>query len=155
MSKRLVWVGLILAAGLLAACGPASQPFVCQPSGFGRDYPLGSPAYSFTSVWFTNADKSLWAGVQAEVSEPVARFKYSAGGEWNMMWWLGDGSKFGDALVVHARRLDAHADEVLGYGKSVAPDQRSVTIILPSAGCWELSSTANNHTVTFVMDLAP
>jgi len=154
MLKSFRWIGLIIVAGSIAAC-QTTPPFTCQPSEIGREYPLGSPAYSFTSVWFTNADKSLWAGVQAEVNEPVARFKFKPGTEWKMMWWLGDGSAFQDALVVHAHRLDIQATEATGYGKAVGPDQRSVALILPSAGCWEVTSTANDHAVTFVMELTP
>ena len=149
--KGLLVIGLI-AALYLAACS-SGQAGACQPTQFGREYPYGSPAFSFTNVWFHSDDQTLWAGLDAQEQESNARFPYKNNSDLEIVWWRSDVPKFEGALTVEARRLDAEADPIRADGVAIKPDQMRTTLNLPSAGCWEVKGSNGDKNVTFVMEL--
>ena len=150
-SKTSLAVGLFAALYLAACSGGGS--YTCQPTQFGRAYPYGSPAFSYTNVWFYSDDQTLWAGLQAQEQESNARFPYKGQTEWNIVWWRSDVAKFEGALSVEARRLDTDSDPIIGESIAIKPDQFLTTLNVPSAGCWEVKGSNGDKSVTFVMEL--
>lgn len=152
--KRQTWIiaGLVCAAIWLAGC--SSRPaYTCQPTQFGRDYPYGSPAFSFSKIWFYNEDKSLWAGLDADEQDSVARFPFKSRTDWKIMWWRSDKPKEGSPVHVEARRLDSEAPKPSATGQYVSVAQTLTILVIPSAGCWQVTGTTSDKSVTFVMEL--
>src|SRR5258706_8877018 len=110
-------LGLIAALFLVACSGGGT--YTCQPTQFGREYPYGSPVFSYTNVWFHSDDQTLWAGLDAQEQESNARFPYRGQADWQIVWWRSDVSKFEGVMSVEARRLDVESDPLTGESVAI------------------------------------
>ena len=114
---------------------PVTDPTIATPPDSAHRDPLPHGAY------FVSADEKLWV----RASEwRQGREKYP---------WV---KPLNSQLVIQGRRLDGEApplwaDIAPGYSRDFQPS----TIIIPTAGCWEIEARANTSVLRFVVYIAP
>jgi hypothetical protein len=147
-------LALLLAAGCTAAPA-ASSPEVpaCAVTEAVWARPpadaavLDEPAYG---DYFVNADRSIWASAWWAVGEggPSALSEDGI----KVGWFRPEGAD----LAITGQRLDAEAPPLEAHVPCCYPTRFQATgLTFPSEGCWEITATAADRALSFVVLLAP
>ena len=116
-----------------AGCA-ATEPAKTEPSSETNAF-RGS-----AGTWYTNADRTIWAGGQAT--------DLSAGASGNKVPWL---RPSGTDLTVSGRRLDGESAPLRAVIPCCFPNSFQASgLYLPTDGCWEITAKAGAHRLTFV-----
>ena len=134
-------VGLFLTGAALSSQDRPAAP--CPVSQSVKDRPPDDPgASSFASpgaTWYANDDRTLWAWWWGKRSV----------GDYKILWIRPRGAE----LQVTGRRLDGDAGPLtasIPNGYSAHTYQAS-GIGFPTSGCWEVTATAGNANLRFVV----
>jgi hypothetical protein len=120
-------------------------PFNCPVTPTVIDTPPDDPnADPFGSgPWFINADKTIWAGPGPE--------HWAAGESGNKVIWI---RPTGTQLEVSGQRLDADAPELEVWIPDGYLTGFQVTgMTFPTPGCWEVTATAGESELKFVVEI--
>ena len=115
---------------------PVTTPIVATPP----DSPKNDRDPLPRGAYFMSADKRIWASAQE--------------------WWQGSQKVLwlkpvGSRLVVQGRRLDGDAAPLWASIRTgYSGDFQASTIIIPTAGCWEVEARANTSMLRFVLFVA-
>jgi hypothetical protein len=113
-----------------------TQPFLDQPP----DDPNADP-FGF-GKWHINADRTLWVGL------PPSGVWHT--GDEKVIWIRPAGTE----LRVSGQRLDAEASPLVAEIPCCYPTGFQVTgLYFPTEGCWEVSATAGDHELRFVIEV--
>ena len=143
---------IILLLSLLSACAnvlsgeecpvteavwvkPPADPAVQDP-----------PAYGY---YFVNEDNSIWASAWwAEAKEPL---RFSKEGI-KVGWFRPAGAE----LAITGQRLDAEAPPLEAEAGNGYPTRfQASSLYFPSEGCWEVTATAEDRELSFVVWVEP
>jgi hypothetical protein len=99
-----------------------------------------------TTDWYINVNRTIWAGWLGQ----DGALRWSNGGAYKTYWIRPVGSD----LTVSGRRLDGpvetlKAEVPAGYDSEF----QIVGIRFPSAGCWEVTASAGDETLQFILEL--
>jgi hypothetical protein len=97
-------------------------------------------------LWYISPDRAIWA------MQPVTRIAKSDGEKFGLLWIRPDANI---PLVVTARRTDADAPQIRAQIPTTLGAYVASEMTFPTAGCWEIAATSNNHRLAFVMRVEP
>lgn len=130
----------------LAAATPentASHP--CPLTAPIRSTPTGGSSDGMTGWWYTNSDRTIWAGWDA--------VRMRAGAEGNKVLWS---RPKGSTLTVSARRLDGDsAEATIDLPCCYGGRMQAGGISFPTDGCWEITAKAGDSELVFVTLVQP
>ena len=159
ISKRTL-INLIIAVSVLANISLpftfAQEPFQtapiaalsmtsCEVTEPVRAEPLKDPnadRFGF-GPWYINADRTIWAGWDVG--------KWVSGEKGNKVLWI---RPQGTQLKISGRQLEGDAAPLEARIPCCYPTGfQSTRLIFPTAGCWQVTATAGNSTLTFVANV--
>lgn len=126
------------------ACPVTEPTWAKPPEDSAVDDP---PAYGY---YFLNEDRSIWASAGwAEDAE----YTFPLGGAGIKVGWF---RPAGAELVITGRRLDGEEPPFKGEALSGYPTRFQASALpFPAGGCWEITATAAESTLSFVVWLEP
>lgn len=117
---------------------PVTKPAESVPPGDDRAF-RGS-----NGTWYTNADRSIWAGGMATVMR--------AGPKGNKVPWI---RPKGAVLSIVGRRLDGESLPLQASVPCCYPGALQASgLFVPSGGCWEITAKAGGSELAFVTTAA-
>lgn len=152
---------LLLAGSATAATAQTPAAFVCETTEPVADRPAADvdPFGKDTSVYY---EDGIWVSIPGDGVLELALdreigFGMYQGWRTETFTWLRDEGVEG-FIVVSGERLDEESD--LQPHTPLSPQRQYVQvgwvetgIAFPTAGCWELTGTVEDHSITWVMDV--
>ena len=131
---------LIFASGCQSfSCLPTDPVWLLAP----EDSAVANPPAE--GYYFVNDDRSIWASASWAADEG---FDYDATEGIKVGWFRPAGEK----LIITGRRLDAFALPLDAHVPCCYPTRFQATgLIFPTPGCWEITATAGDSSLTFVV----
>jgi hypothetical protein len=87
--------------------------------------------------WIINEDRTLWAADQPYIAKTTV----------NTIWMRPPNTE----LTIAARRLDGDAPKLtVGPAAPYQTAYLAVGVVFPTAGCWEVTATSGDSTLTFI-----
>lgn len=154
------------ASSTTAATLPAVPPATCPitlPAGAAfippAPYPATPPANYPGQFWYGTAD--LWTLLQSDGTWANLPMNI-AGYTQKLFWWREGYSSTAEPnpkLTVTGKRLDASAAPFSAADASNAFSDlgrsMDIGVVIPTAGCWEITGHYNDHKLSFVVWVAP
>lgn len=107
----------------------------------------GSPTYGY---YFVNKDRSIWASAWWEGNEEYQLHSSEDGVK--MGWFRPEGA----ALEITGQRLDAQAPPLEAHIPCCYPTRFQATgLAFPTEGCWEVTATAVDSMLSFIIEVEP
>lgn len=124
---------------------PLTEPAWLKPS---EDAAIqDDPAFGY---YFVNEDQSIWASAW---QTPTEKFPLRAGDPGNKMGWF---RPAGAPLEITGQRLDADSLPLEAEIPCCYPTRFQATgLYFPTAGCWEVTARAEDHELTFIVQVEP
>lgn len=158
--SRFVWVLALAAlsanqAGAQEGCPvttPPNPPFV-PPAPYRAVPDHGKFWYGIPELWALLPVEGIWHGGPhlREKGSTIKLFLWQQGYSWRNESW--------PDILLAVRRLDAPAQPITSRGGTNAfVDNTTVMLTgvnLPAEGCWEITTSHNGHSLTFVISLQP
>ena len=156
--RRFLWIFLFMVAVIApirAACpvtAPPGLPFV-PPAPYPPNATRAGFWYGSNALWTQLPNDGVWRGLPRREN----------GGYFNKLFLWQEGFDWRkepqpDVIVV-LRRLDAEMPLVSQRGGTNAIVGTSaamlVGVVFPTEGCWEVTSSHEGHTLTFVLSIQP
>jgi len=108
---------------------------------------MGTPAFGY---YIINQDQSIWASAWWWESE---EFPLRASTQGNKVGWF---RPAGETLMVTGRRLDGHSPPLETHIPCCYPTRfQSSGLYFPGEGCWEITATAGESVLTFIVRVEP
>jgi hypothetical protein len=87
--------------------------------------------------WIINQDRTIWAADQPYIANRVV----------NTVWMRPSNTE----LKISARRLDGDAPQLtVGPAAPYRTGYIAVGVVFPAPGCWEVTATAGESTLTYI-----
>ncbi|MGB7876602.1 MAG: hypothetical protein WBL25_19645 [Anaerolineales bacterium] len=107
----------------------------------------GSPGYGY---YFVNEDRSIWASAWWREDEEYHLLSSEDGIK--VAWFRPEGA----TLEITGQRLDAQAPPLDAYVPCCYPTQFQATgLAFPTEGCWEVTATAADNVLSFIVNVEP
>lgn len=127
------------------ACPVTEPTWAKPPEDSAVDNP---PAYGY---YFLNEDRSIWASAEWARDAEYTTLRPGEAGI-KVGWFRPAGAK----LVITGRRLDGEEPPFKGQALSGYTTRFQASALpFPSGGCWEITATARESTLSFVVWLEP
>ena len=107
----------------------------------------GSPEYGY---YYVNDDRSIWASAWWHGTED---YPLRAGEEGLKMGWF---RPAGVTLEISGHRLDGESPPLEAHAPCCYPTRFQATgLVFPTGGCWEVSATAADKQLSFILWVEP
>jgi hypothetical protein len=124
---------------------PPTPAEACSATPYADDVPVSRFMASFTSTWFRNEDRTLWAGLS-----PTDTGQWQTGGV-KVLWWQPEGGFYQDPLIVYGKRLDWIAAPLKVELPSAYTTFQPSSLNFPTGGCWEVTGKLEDTELRFTV----